>query len=153
MGLIFDERTRRLRAQLHPDLAKAWDTAISLWLKQFPGCTVGISQAYRTPDQQKSYYEGRTSPYDGVTSFSKHQFYPSHAFDVAILGAFGKLDWNAHSPLWDALGGHLTDQPGVMWGRSFHRPDSDHFELLGANPTAVEVSDGRVAFLNMVPIA
>lgn len=86
-----------------------------------------------------------------MTSFSKHQFYPSHAFDAAILDPAGKLDWDTSSLRWAGLWGLLVTY-GILWGGHFRRPDSDHFEIPGNSPTAEEVELGRLSFANSTPV-
>lgn len=89
-------------------------------------------------EQQRLYARGRTEPgsivthIDGVTSRSRHNFYPSQAIDVCVddqlmAGKEAIADWNkAH---YEALG-PLAIKHGLVWGGSFsHLCDYPHLEL------------------------
>lgn len=58
---------------------------------------------------------------------SKHNLYPSKAFDVAFKNSLGKLDWS--EKLFKQFA-DIIKPKGVRWGGNFKsRKDTPHFEI------------------------
>jgi len=123
---------RRL-SPLHPVVA---DKAREL-LRQCAndGFALLVTQGLRTyPEQDALYAQGRTKRPIGkdyvVTNarggYSWHNF--GLAFDVALLDAAGKQDWNYRHPGWQHLG-VVGKTLGLSWGGDWTRlKDYPHFE-------------------------
>lgn len=103
-------------AQLHPDLPQPFLT-----------CT------HRTEAEQLELYaQGRTKPGPKVTQLkkgSKHNSFPSKAFDIAFKTKEGKLDWSAK--LFKAFADIVAKQhPSVEWGGNWAKfKDLPHFQV------------------------
>ena len=104
----------------------------------------GISQGHRTPEYQNELYQqGRTKPgeiitnCDGYKIKSKHNEFPSHAFDIAIF-VDGLLTWNKN--YYKAVGNHICEiakkfDIRIKWPiniGTIEKPvyDWPHFELI-----------------------
>lgn len=99
----------------------------------------GISCGHRTPEKQTELYkQGRSIPgnivtyKDGVNTFSKHNFYPSHAVDIVVYNEHGQVTWDelyykrvAHHVLEIAKKNEIE----IIWGGSWGMKDFPHFEL------------------------
>jgi LysM repeat protein len=102
------------------------------------GLAVMVTQGLRTWKEQDALYrKGRTSPPIGkryiVTNakggYSWHNF--GLAFDVLLLDALGKGDWNTRHPGWRILG-ELGKKAGLEWGGDWKTPkDFAHFQYTG----------------------
>jgi len=102
------------------------------YLRRFPGRDLVLTCTYRSPGEQAQLYQsGRSRPgplltnCDGVRTLSRHNVYPSRAFDVAVLDG-GKARWDAaaYAPL-----GAIAQGLGLAWGGSWKRfKDFCHFE-------------------------
>jgi peptidoglycan L-alanyl-D-glutamate endopeptidase CwlK len=79
MGYTFGERSRRHLSQVHPDMVKIAERAISVSQVDF-----GVIEGHRTQARQQSLFEQGLSKLDGVTKKSKHQSLPSEAIDIYI---------------------------------------------------------------------
>lgn len=103
-------------AQLHPDLPQPFLT-----------CT------HRTEAEQLELYaQGRTKPGPKVTQLkkgSKHNAYPSLAFDIAFKNKEGKLDWSPK--LFKAFADIVANKhPSVEWGGNWSKfKDLPHFQV------------------------
>lgn len=102
------------------------------------GLSVMVSQGLRSwEDQDALYARGRTLPPIGrkhvVTKAKGGQSYHNFglAFDIVILDAVGKADWNSAHPGWRAAGG-LGRSVGLEWGGDWTRfKDLPHFQYTG----------------------
>jgi peptidoglycan L-alanyl-D-glutamate endopeptidase CwlK len=102
------------------------------------GLAVVVTQGLRTWKEQDALYRrGRTSPPIGkshiVTNakggYSWHNF--GLAFDVLLLDALGKGDWDTNHPGWRMLG-DLGKKAGLEWGGDWKTlKDFAHFQYSG----------------------
>lgn len=93
-----------------------------------------ITCTYRSNDEQNELYAlGRTKKGKIVTNAkagqSKHNSYPSKAFDIAFIGLDKKLNWsNKHFKNFASIIKELN--PNVIWGGDFKTiKDFPHWEL------------------------
>lgn len=106
------------------------------------GCKVSLSQTYRSnAEQDADYARGRTEPGHIITNARAGQS-PHNctlpdgtpaamAFDVAIAGPDGHLDWNADDDRWQAAI-EIGESLGLVSGSTFHGiRDCPHFEMRG----------------------
>lgn len=131
---------RRL-SQVHPVLASRGRCLIELCA--LDGFAVLITQGLRTwEEQDRLYAKGRTVPPLGkkhVVTYAKggssfHNF--GLAFDIVILDAIGKADWDTSNPAW-ARAGDLGKSVGLEWGGEWRRfKDIPHFQYIGELTTA-----------------
>ena len=101
-----------------------------------PGHGVLVTCTYRPPEEQMALYLIGRDPkhpgkvvttFDGVTSFSKHNAYPSKALDVAILVG-GKVSWALAD--YEAFG-LLAETRRLAWGGRFKAlVDGPHIETI-----------------------
>ncbi|OHE76917.1 MAG: hypothetical protein A3F67_05125 [Verrucomicrobia bacterium RIFCSPHIGHO2_12_FULL_41_10] len=97
--------------------------------------TLEISCTYRSPQAQNDIYQiGRTKPgsivtnIDGLTKFSKHNYFPSLAIDVFVTMA-GKVAAIWDPKVFDPLG-ELAEKYGLIWGGNWKDfVDKPHIEL------------------------
>lgn len=125
--------------QLHPVLAIRGRCMIELCAEA--GIAVLVTQGLRTWEEQDALYAiGRTKPPEGkiVTKakggYSYHNF--GLAFDIVVLDAVGKADWNTEHPSWQRAA-ELGKSVGLEWGgdwKSFK--DVPHFQYIGGLTTA-----------------
>lgn len=102
------------------------------------GLSVMVSQGLRTWEEQDALYaRGRTVPPIGrkhvVTKAKGGQSYHNFglAFDIVILDALGKADWNPAHPGWRTAGG-LGRSVGLEWGGDWTGfKDLPHFQYTG----------------------
>jgi LysM repeat protein len=121
---------------LHP-VVRARAAAFLLLCAQ-AGLSVMVSQGVRTWEEQDALYaKGRTVPPIGrkhVVTMAKggrsyHNF--GLAFDIVVLDAVGKADWNTAHPGWSAAGA-LGKSVGLEWGGDWPRfKDWPHFQYTG----------------------
>lgn len=103
---------------------------------------VFISCTYRSNAEQTALYaQGRTAP-GGIVTGAKAGQSPHNcvtaagkpaakAFDIAITGADGALNWNSKSAAWTRAGA-IGVALGLEWGGLFKGfVDSPHFQLKG----------------------
>lgn len=129
--------TSRDIADLHPDMRPLCRQFLLLTSQEnipaFLTCT------YRSvDDQNKLYAQGRSRAGKIITyakgGESKHNFTidgkpASKAFDIAIRGAIGELNWDAQSQPWQRAGA-IGRELGLTWGGDFKRiKDYPHFEI------------------------
>ena len=138
-------------AQLHPSLRQKATQLIKLCAQA--GFSVLITQGLRTwAEQEALYAQGRVSlaqvnamrkkagqspiaakenrvVTQAPAGSSWHNF--GLAFDIVVLDALGKADWNSGHPQWKKAG-QLGTSIGLVWGGNFRRfKDLPHFELTG----------------------
>ena len=102
------------------------------------GLSVMVSQGLRTWQEQDGLYaKGRTVPPIGrkhvVTKAKGGQSYHNFglAFDIVVLDAVGKADWNTAHPGWSAAG-RLGKSVGLDWGGDWTGfKDWPHFQYTG----------------------
>src|SRR5258707_663519 len=120
------DRTRQLSerrlSEVHPILATPGRSLIDLC--GHAGTTIMITQGLRTWDEQDELYaKGRTAPPVGkqyiVTMAKGGESYHNFglAFDIVVLDAAGKSDWDSKHPGW-ALAGQLGGTVGLERGGS-----------------------------------
>jgi peptidoglycan hydrolase-like protein with peptidoglycan-binding domain len=107
------------------------------------GIAVLVTQGLRTWEEQSALYaKGRTVPPIGrrfiVTRArggrSFHNF--GLAFDIVVLDALGKADWDASHPGWKRAG-DLGQSVGLGWGGAWTSfRDPPHFQYAGGLSTA-----------------
>jgi hypothetical protein len=143
VGSINEERLRTV----HPGLAARGRTMLELCARR--GLGVLVTQALRTwAEQDTLYAKGRTTPPIGkahvVTKAKGGQSYHNFglAFDIVILDAVGKADWDARHPGW----GEAADvgrSLGLEWGGDWTGfKDMPHFQYTGG----LALSDCRGLF-------
>jgi hypothetical protein len=122
--------------RLHP-LVQARGAAF-LELCAHAGLSVLVSQGWRTWEEQDVLYaKGRAVPPIGrkhvVTMAKGGQSYHNFglAFDIVVLDAVGKADWNTSHPGWSTAGA-LGKSVGLEWGGDWPRfKDLPHFQYTG----------------------
>jgi len=102
------------------------------------GIQVILTTTYRSPAEQDALYaQGRTAPGRKVTNAkagqSKHNTRiggkpAARAFDIAIKGPGGGLNWDAHHRHWKRVG-EIGKALGLIWGGDWKTRDAPHFEL------------------------
>ena len=125
--------------QLHPILAIRGRCLIELCAQA--GIAVLVTQGLRTWKEQDALYAiGRTKPPQGkiVTKarggYSYHNF--GLAFDIVVLDAVGKADWNTDHPSWKRAA-ELGKSVGLEWGGDWKTfKDVPHFQYIGELTTA-----------------
>lgn len=73
----------------HEDLIKIAQASISLSPIDF-----GIAEGHRSLERQRELYEEGKSKVDGIIKKGKHNYYPSHAFDV-YAWVNNKASWDS----------------------------------------------------------
>jgi D-alanyl-D-alanine carboxypeptidase len=131
-----------------PELLTAYETIAPQFAQSFPGSVVQIIQGYRTPQMQREALNSGASNFDGMYSFSKHQTYPAQAIDLGVFQDGGVYITNGADARYSWLGQEF-EREGFGWGGRWKRPDFDHVEILGANPTKAQVLDGFIAMKAM----
>lgn len=134
------------------NLAAAYFRIAGIFEAAHPGASLTIPQegGYRTPPQQAATGQTGASGYNGISGFSKHQAFPARALDFMVIEA-GKLIIDGRHPLYRWVGLEFEDQ-GFKWGGSFHKPDWDHVEIRGAQPSFEEVRSGFAAYLKAATV-
>jgi hypothetical protein len=112
----------------------------------FPGSRLALTQTYRTPAQQQVAALTGRSGFDGSTSFSLHQVFPSAAIDLGVYDQQGNYIADGTDSRYSWLGQAVV--PGTFrWGGTFSKPDYDHVELLPVSrPDAAEVASGYARY-------
>lgn len=129
-------------SDLHPDLQplaqQFYTNCRAAGIKAF------ITETYRSQvDQNADYAQGRTIPGSIITNAqygqSPHNCTlpdgtpAAKAFDFAIQGAAGALDWDPADVSWQAAI-KIGEALGLVSGSTFHSPkDSPHLELANWN--------------------
>ena len=73
----FSKKSKSRLETCHPDIIQIMNVALSISNIDF-----GISEGHRSINKQKEYFDKGLSKKDGVTSLSKHNYYPSLAVDI-----------------------------------------------------------------------
>lgn len=118
------------------------------------GVGVLITQGLRTYAEQNALYaQGRTTKGKIVTKArggqSLHNF--GLAFDIVVLDALGKADWNVNHPGW-AQAAQIGQQCGLEWGGAWKSfKDLPHYQLTGGHGISeirqiFESRQGQAAF-------
>lgn len=126
-------------SQLHPILAIRARCMVELCA--YAGIAVLVTQGLRTWEEQDALYaKGRTVPPLGkiVTKakggYSYHNF--GLAFDIVVLDAVGKADWNTAHPSWQRAA-ELGKSLGLEWGGDWKTfKDVPHFQYIDGLTTA-----------------
>lgn len=123
-------------ATLHPIVATRGRTLVDL--ASHAGFGVLITQGLRTwQEQDKLYAKGRTIPPIGKANIvtnarggqSWHNF--GLAFDVVLLDAIGKADWDMSHPGWKRVA-ELGKSVGLEWGGDWKGfKDIPHYQYTG----------------------
>jgi peptidoglycan L-alanyl-D-glutamate endopeptidase CwlK len=106
---------------------------------QAAGIRAFLTETYRScADQNCDYAEGRTMPGHIITNAQGGQSPHNctnedgtpgaRAFDFAIMGKTGALDWNASDEDWQAAI-RIGESLGLVSGSHWHIKDNPHFEL------------------------
>lgn len=117
-----------------PPLQDAWNKASEQFVHRYPlAPRPFITCTHRTEQEQLELYaQGRTKKGKIVTqlkSGSKHNFFPSHAFDIAFVRKDRALDW---SPQYFKMFADIIKEvaPDVKWGGDWKKfKDLPHFEI------------------------
>ena len=115
-------------------LQDAWTKASAEFLVKHPQLPKPIlTCTHRTEEEQAALYaQGRTTKGKIVTQLktgSKHNFFPSQAFDIAFVRKDRALDW---SPQYFKLFADIVKEvaPDVKWGGNWKKfKDMPHFEV------------------------
>ncbi|MGI4822632.1 MAG: hypothetical protein ACRYFV_15590 [Janthinobacterium lividum] len=135
-------------AQVRPELAKAYDTALARWMGDRKLLLLGlpiVTEGYRSSAEQASLYaQGRETPYrihqlrqaaglpdisaaeaalvvtHLAAGHSNHEHLPSWAIDVAHLQADGLVKWDAGSLLLFSRLMRAADKR-ITWGADWDR--------------------------------
>jgi peptidoglycan L-alanyl-D-glutamate endopeptidase CwlK len=123
---IPDAITQKLKG-LTPTTAKK---AVALYLAcKEKGINITITSGLRTfEEQERLYAQGRTAPGNIVTYLRGGKSYHNtgKAFDIAIVGKNGKIDWE--SPDFNKAG-RIGESLGLTWGGSWKKfVDKPHFQ-------------------------
>ena len=119
----------------HPKLKERFERLLARYREVRPGRDLMLTCVYRSPEEQNRLYKIGRGPddkrpkvtnCDGIDKKSNHNYYPSHAVDVAIVDG-GKVTWSdmAYYDL-----GPISREVGLSWGgywTSFQ--DYPHLEL------------------------
>jgi phage tail protein X len=123
-------------AQLHPGLARRGHSMVELCA--LAGIGVLVTQGLRSwAEQEALYARGRTAPPIGpgyiVTKARGGQSFHNFglAFDIVVLDAVGKADWDDSHPAWRKAA-RLGKSVGLAWGGDWKGfKDRPHFEYTG----------------------
>lgn len=111
------------------ELAATYRHIAGEFYSQFPGSKLSVAQGFRTPTQQTSAADAGASPFNGTTSWSKHQCYPAQALDFAVIQGTAYIS-DGTDPRYAWVGRRFEDM-GFIWGGRFKHPDYDHVEVPG----------------------
>ena len=123
-------------AKLHPELAALARTMVALCARA--GVPILVAQGLRTwAEQDALYARGRTAPPIGrkyiVTKAKGGQSWHNFglAFDIVVLDALGKANWDTGHPGW-AAAAKIGKSLGLDWGGDWTGfKDMAHFERTG----------------------
>ena len=126
---------RRL-GQVHPIVGSRGRAMIELCAHA--GFPILVTQGLRTWEEQDALYaRGRTEPPIGkqyvVTKAKGGESYHNFglAFDIVVLDAIGKADWNSAHPGWGAAA-NAGKSVGLEWGGDWKTfKDLPHFQYVG----------------------
>ncbi len=115
-------------------LKAVWETSYVEFLKTYPSDPIPfLTCTYRSPAEQNALYaQGRTKPGKIITNArggqSKHNFNPSHAFDIAFKDASGDVHWEL--ALFKKFAA-IAKSHGAKWGGDWGKfKDNPHFDIL-----------------------
>jgi hypothetical protein len=130
-----------------PKLADFFQRLKPQFAAQFPGSSITVGQGYRTPRIQQDIHLSGASVFNGKTSFSLHQYFPSRALDILVIDG-GQEVGDGRDPRYTWIGEEAEGEGFVWGGRFLHpSPDYDHIQLPGTpNPTPVQVAEGINAY-------
>lgn len=140
-----------------PALAAAYLKIKALFAAQYHGSHLSVAQGFRTPTVQAAAASAGASPYNGTTSWSMHQSFPSKAIDVAVIGPVepdgpGVYIANGGDERYQWIG-HTFETMGFVWGGRFSRaPDYDHMQAAGHGPRSLDEA-GRALEAYMAALA
>lgn len=129
-------------ADCEPELVRRY-LLVKADFERLTGMCLFETTTWRSAKKQIYLYaQGRTMPgqivtnIDGVTSRSRHNFYPSQAIDVCVDRDPGP----GKIPVWDdklyAPLGPICEKHGLVCGGSFkHLKDYPHLEMIQGDPT------------------
>ena len=120
---------------LDSKLVNAYNLAKGIYANRFPNEPQPfITCTHRSNEEQNQLYAlGRTVKGKIVTNAkagqSKHNSYPSKAFDIAFIGLDKKLNWN--KKYFKMFADIVKEvEPSIVWGGNFKSiPDAPHFEI------------------------
>lgn len=129
-------RTAQLNAQrlgqLHPILAVRGHSMLELCALN--GISILVTQGLRTwEEQDKLYAQGRTTAGEIVTKAKGGESFHNYglAFDIVVLDAIGKMDWDATHPGWTQAA-QIGKSVGLEWGGDWAGfKDRPHFQYTG----------------------
>lgn len=124
-------------------LESFWPALQMGFTRKWPGWEAILTCTYRSPQEQfELFKKGRilegnawavktghevVTNCDGIKKLSMHNYFPSRAFDIALIGPDNKMFWDYKAPQWQ-LGQFLI--PGITWGGNWTKfPDFPHFEV------------------------
>jgi peptidoglycan L-alanyl-D-glutamate endopeptidase CwlK len=117
---------------LHPLLADRARTMLASCAEA--GLALLVTQGLRTWDEQDALYaQGRTTPGRIVTNARGGESYHNFglAFDILVLDAMGKADWDPAHPGWRQAAG-VGKSLGLEWGGDWQSiKDQPHFQYTG----------------------
>jgi D-alanyl-D-alanine carboxypeptidase-like protein/LysM domain-containing protein len=124
-------------AQVHPIVAARGRSMIDICAHQ--GLTILVTQGLRTwAEQDALYAKGRTTKPIGpqyiVTKAKGGQSWHNFglAFDIAVLDAMGKADWDTSHPGW-SIAARVGKSVGLEWGGDWKGfKDLPHFQYTGS---------------------
>jgi hypothetical protein len=129
-----------------PSIGAAFLQVYADFARAYPSSRLGITQGYRSPALQKAASSAGASPFDGSTSFSKHQHFPSMALDFAVFSPDDTYVTDGTDARYSWVGAHF-ETAGLVWGGRWTHPDFDHVELSGPSPDRDSVAEGYSAWL------
>jgi peptidoglycan L-alanyl-D-glutamate endopeptidase CwlK len=98
------------------------------------GLALVVTQGLRTWEEQDALYaQGRTAPGKIVTKARGGQSYHNFglAFDILVLDAMGKADWDSSHPGWSQAA-DVGKALGLEWGGDWQTiKDQPHFQYTG----------------------
>lgn len=120
---------------LCPTLQVFWPKLRDWYEEKFPGRRLILTCTHRTKDEQRVLFSMNDSTgkivtrCDGVKTLSKHNYYPSHAFDVAvIINERAKWDESLFTPIGKAIE-ELNYSDRISWGGNWSFRDYPHVQM------------------------
>lgn len=119
-------------SQLHPIVGVRGHSMLELCAHN--GLAILVTQGLRTwEEQDRLYAQGRTAPGDVVTKAKGGDSFHNYglAFDIVVLDAIGKMDWDSSHPGWTEAA-QLGKSVGLEWGGDWTGfKDRPHFQYTG----------------------
>jgi len=130
--LHFRALSEKRLAALHPLLAERGRAMLDRCAQR--GLALVVTQGLRTWEEQDALYaQGRTAPGKIVTKARGGQSYHNFglAFDILVLDAMGKADWDSSHPGWSQAA-DVGKALGLEWGGDWQTiKDQPHFQYTG----------------------